>query len=1035
MLERMGLRVLDEVPFAVRPAIVADNTVERIMIHDFGLETRDGADVRLRDVAAKFKEVFAGVWRGQAESDGFNALVLKGGLDAREIVILRAYSRYLRQIGLPFSQTYMEDTLAKNAGLTRLLVDLFVATFDPAKPAKSRPERTEAIQKHILEGLDAVESADEDRIIRAFLNLVTSSLRTNYYQKAADGGPKAYLSFKLESRKVFDLPVPKPLREIFVYSPRVEGIHLRFGFVARGGLRWSDRREDFRTEVLGLVKAQQVKNAVIVPVGSKGGFFVKQPPAGGDRDAYLQEGIACYKTFISGLLDITDTYAGTGTKVVPPKDVVRLDNDDPYLVVAADKGTATFSDIANGVSQAYGFWLGDAFASGGSVGYDHKKMGITAKGAWECVKRHFREIGVDTQAQDFTVVGVGDMSGDVFGNGMLLSPHIQLVAAFNHMHIFLDPNPDTAAGLKERQRLFSLPRSAWTDYDAKLISKGGGIYPRSAKSIPITPEVKARFGITQQSLSPNELIKILLKAQVDLLWFGGIGTYIKSGIESHGDVGDRANDALRVNGAEVGAKVIGEGANLGVTQRGRIECGLAGIRLNQDSIDNSAGVDCSDHEVNIKILLDTVVAGGDLNFKSRNALLAKMTDEVGGLCLRDNYLQSQAISVSQYQGVAFLDRHVRLIKMLERAGELDRAVEFLPNDEAIVERAQAGKGLTRPEIGVLLSYSKNWLYAELLKSDYPDDAALEDDLVGYFPETLGKKYPDAIQRHRLRREIVATVATNLLVNRVGETFVTGLMERTGMAADQIVRAFTIARRVFALDDLWAAIEALDNKVPAQLQAHMLIEIDVLLDWVTLWFLRNGRAGLDIGSHSARYRAGIASLSEGLTDVLPPHYVEDRKARAQPYIDQGVPEKLAIRVAGLVNMFAGCDIVSLAEKRKVPVATVAKAYYAVGTRFRLGHLRAAAEKLDSRSHWQKLAIAALIEETYGHQLTFTNQVLDASKSGTPAAKAIEAWVEKKKMLVEQTDRLLADLWTTTISDLSMVAVASRQLRALAAGAAS
>jgi glutamate dehydrogenase len=999
VLEHMGLRVVDEIPFEISPQGVGP---ARVMIHDFGLETRDKADVVLHEVADKFKVTFERVWAGSVESDGFNALVLKAGLAWHEVVVLRAYSKYLRQISLPFSQTYMEGTLARNASLTRLLIDLFVARFDPAQPAKGRDASVKRLHTKIISGLDAVVSADEDRIIRAFLNLLDATLRTNYFQKDAAGADKAHVSFKLESRKIDDMPLP----EIFVYSPRVEGIHLRFGFVARGGLRWSDRREDFRTEILGLVKAQQVKNAVIVPFGSKGGFVVKQPPVGGDRDAFLQEGIACYQTFISGLLDITDSYRGT--KVIAPKDVVRHDADDPYLVVAADKGTATFSDIANGVSKDYGFWLGDAFASGGSVGYDHKKMGITARGAWESLKRHFREKGLNTQEEEFTVIGVGDMSGDVFGNGMPLSPHIKLVAAFNHLHIFVDPDPDPASSFAERARLFALPRSGWNDYNSKLISKGGAIFERSAKSITLTPEIRARFDITQTTLSPNEFLRILLKAQIDLLWFGGIGTYIKASSENNTDAGDRANDVIRINGNEVRAGVLGEGANLGITQPGRIECGLHGVRLNQDSIDNSAGVDCSDHEVNIKILIDSLVTEGKLPAKQRVGLLAQMTDEVGDLCLVDNYLQSRAISISQHQGIAALDNHIRLIRMLERGGDLDRAVEFLPDDETLAERQQKALGLSRPEIGVLLSCSKNWLYAQLLLSDLPDDPALEIELVEYFPGVLGKRYRAAIDRHRLRREIIATVVTNTLVNRVGETFVTEMRERTAMAAAQIVRAFSIARNVFAMDELCSVVEGLDNKVPAGVQLDMLVEINNLLDWITLWFLRNGAPGLAIGAHSERFRSGIGEIMEKLDEALPDHYLRDRETRAQRYIDKGVPKAAALRISGLVNLFSACDIVALAAARKLPVTLVAKIYFGVGTRFRLGSLRGAAEGLKADTHWQKIAISALIEETYGHQLVLSTSVLDSAQGKVLPAKAIEQWIERNQGVVEQTDRLLADL---------------------------
>ena len=1031
LFEHMGFRVLDENPHEIDTTGHAAQT-ELVMIHDFGLETKDGGGVDLAAIRDKFQDAFRRVWRGEIESDGFNALVARGGLAWREVLILRAYCRCLRQMGIPYSQAYMEQTLAKHLGLAGMIVDLFKARMDIAGPkdAKAREKQAEVLHRKMTEALEAVTSADEDRILTRFINLVDATLRTNFYQPAADGGHKPYVSFKFASRQIEDLPKPRPLREIFVYSPRMEGVHLRFGFVARGGLRWSDRPEDFRTEILGLVKAQQVKNAVIVPVGSKGGFVVKRPPATGGRDAYMAEGIECYKTLIRGLLDVTDNITAAN-KVSPPKSVFRWDDDDPYLVVAADKGTATFSDIANGVSIEYGHWLGDAFASGGSQGYDHKGMGITAKGAWESVKRHFREMGTDIQSQDFTVVGVGDMSGDVFGNGMMLSKHIRLLGAFNHMHIFVDPNPDPAKSFAERVRLFNLGRSAWTDYNAALISKGGGIYERSAKSIKLSPEAKACFGLTKDQVSPTELMQAMLRAPVDLMWFGGIGTYIKAATESHADVGDRANDSIRINGEEVQAKVIGEGANLGCTQRGRVEYAMKGGRLNTDAIDNSAGVDCSDHEVNIKILVNAKVAKGGMTPAQRNALLAKMTPEVSSLVLVHNYNQSQAISTIQAKGVAALDNQIRLMRMLEKRGLLERSVEFLPDDEALTERAQQRKGLTRPELSVLIAYAKNWLYDELLKSDLPDDPYLLGEIVQYFPSDLRVKFIEEIKTHRLRREIIATRVTNSMVNRVGDTFVTEFMEKTGRQPSDIARAYIIARDVLQARKMWAEIEALDNKVPTKAQTSMLADLNHLLDWVALWFLRGGKAGLRIGDHVSEFGPGIATLTQQIAAVVPKHYVEDMKARAQPYLDDGVPTPLALKVAGLVNLYSACDIVGLANRRKMDVTEVARVYFAVGTRFRLGRLRAAADGLSADGHWQQLAIAALVEEIYSHQLALASRALDQfAKARKDPAKAIEAWIARNQAAVDQTEVLLNELWMTEVNDLSMIAVASRQLRALA-----
>lgn len=1021
IFEDLGFRVIDEGgPHRVQ----LDDQI--LVIHNFGLETRDGSDVQLAAIRDNFHATFLKVWKGEIESDGFNALVARTGLAWREIVILRALCKYLRQTGITYSQSYMEQTMANNPRIAGDLVSLFMNQFDPAA-GKAGVAKSKRLTSKITKALEEVASADEDRILRRYLNLLQSMLRTSFFQTGADGSHKSYISFKFNAQNLDDIPLPKPLREIFVYSPRVEGVHLRFGFVARGGLRWSDRREDFRTEILGLVKAQQVKNAVIVPVGSKGGFVCKQPPRDNSRQAFMDEGIACYKIFIAGLLDITDNIKGP--RIVPPKNVVRRDDDDPYLVVAADKGTATFSDIANGVSIEYGHWLGDAFASGGSQGYDHKKMGITARGGWESVKRHFREMGKDIQNEDFTVVGVGDMQGDVFGNGMLLSKHIQLLAAFNHLHIFVDPNPDAAKSWVERKRLFDTPGLAWSDYNSKLLSKGGMIYERSAKSLKLTPEIQACFGITKSTVTPNELMEAILRSEAELLWFGGIGTYIKSSNESHLDAGDRANDAIRINGEDLRCKVIGEGANLGCTQRGRIEFAENGGAMNTDSIDNSAGVDSSDNEVNIKILVDSVMSTGSLNQKQRNALLASMTDEVGKLVLVHNYRQTQALSLIASKGVAALDNQQRLMKMLEREDRLNRSVEFLPDDETIAERQLTQTGLHRPELSVLISYSKIWLYDQMIASDMPDDSYLEQDLVDYFPTPLRQIYRKEINKHRLRREIIATRATNSLVDRAGDTFVTEFMEKTGKSAADISRAYIIAREIFQLRDVWAEIEALDNKVPTTTQTAMLMDVHHLLDWVVLWFLRNGKSGLDMSSHINEFKKGIADLSQGINKALPSHYVSDVKKRAQPYRDKGVPEALALKIAGLVNLYSGLDVVRFAARRKCNVLDGARIYYAVGTRFKLGRLRAATDSMGTDSHWQQLAIAALVEEVYAHQLALANLVMDSSTAKMDASKAVEAWIAKHHDAVGPTEQLLSELWATEVNDLSMIAVASRQIKTM------
>ena len=1028
MLENMGLRVIGEMPFRVR---LEEGAVSDVWIHDFNMTVVGQAEIDLAAVRDAFHEAFAQIWRGAMQDDGFNKLVLLAGLTARQVTVLRAYAKYLRQAAIPFSQEYMEQTLAQNPAATRSLVELFEARFDPTAKREDAIKKTTEIRARIETLLEAVSNLDEDRIIRRFLNVIDSTLRTSFHQVGEDGEPRERLSFKLDSQMIEELPLPKPFREIFVYSPRVEGVHLRFGKVARGGLRWSDRREDFRTEILGLVKAQQVKNAVIVPVGSKGGFVVKRPPAPeAGRDAFQAEGIACYREFISGLLDLTDNLKGN--RVVPPAKVVRWDDDDPYLVVAADKGTATFSDIANAVSVDYGHWLDDAFASGGSAGYDHKKMGITARGAWESVKRHFRELGKDTQNEDFTCIGCGDMSGDVFGNGMLLSKHIKLIGAFNHLHIFIDPDPDPAKSWTERNRLFALPRSAWTDYDAKLISKGGGIFDRKAKSIKPTAEMKRLFGLTKDSVTPNELIHAMLMSEVELLWFGGIGTYVKSSDESHLEVGDRANDPIRIDAPHLKAKVVGEGANLGMTQRARIEFGMAGGMINTDSIDNSAGVDCSDHEVNIKILLGAVEQAGGLTRKQRDKLLERMTDEVAELVLRDNYLQSQAISVSHVLSAHLLDRQARFMRVLERAGLLNRAVEYLPDDEIVLERQKQGIGLSRPELAVLLSYAKITLYDELLGSDLPDDPFTERFLIDYFPSLLRQKYQKEIGKHRLRREIVATVVTNEMINRLGPAFIHEVTEKTGMPSAEIGRAFLIASEIFGMPALWQDIEALDNKAPASLQATMLIECGRLVDRECVWFLREGGMPLDIRKSCAAYGPGVGLLIDKLESFLQPSEAEELDQRAAAYREQGAPSGLARRIACLPLLAPACDIVRISLGSRAPVEAVAKTYFQIGARFGFEWLRRSAGRLSTDTAWDKLAVTAIIDDLFGHQSELTVKVLDASGGAKAADAVIDVWIASRQPQVNRTEQLLTELKSTGTPDLAMLAVVNRQLKSMVAG---
>ncbi len=1024
ILENLGVRVLDDRPYRIEPA---DGTP--LSIVDFGLvlSTLPGEDLALERVRPLFHEAFEAMWNGQVEPDSLNQLVLAAELSARDIALLRAYSRYLRQAGFTFSLAYVQQTLTAHAALARGLVRLFHARFAPQQKAQADEE---ALVRELETGLEHVPSLDDDRILRQFLAAIRATTRTNAFQPGADGRPKPYISLKFDPAKVPGLPEPRPMFEIFVYSPRVEGVHLRGGPVARGGLRWSDRREDFRTEVLGLMKAQMVKNAVIVPVGSKGGFVVKQPPPAGDREALMKEGVACYRIFLQGLLDITDNLVGG--KPEPPRDVVRYDVDDPYLVVAADKGTATFSDIANGIAAEYGFWLGDAFASGGSVGYDHKKMGITARGAWESVKRHFRELGHDTQSQPFTVVGIGDMSGDVFGNGMLLSRHIKLVAAFDHRHVFIDPDPDPAKSFAERERLFGLARSSWADYDAKLISKGGGVWPRSAKSVPLSAEARRVLGVEAKALSPTELVSAILKAPVDLLYNGGIGTYVKSSRESHAQVGDRANDALRVDGRELRCKVVAEGGNLGLTQLGRIEYALAGGRVNTDAIDNSAGVDCSDHEVNIKILLDAAVREGELTLKQRNKLLADMTDEVAALVLRDNVFQTQSLSVAGRVAPQLLEQQSRFIHALERAGRLNRAIELLPADEEIAERKAARLGLTAPERAVLLAYSKMQIYDELLASDIPEDPVIATALERYFPKPLRSRYARHIQAHPLRREIVATHVTNSMVNRVGSTFVHRMREETGAGTAEVVRAYLVTREAYGMVAFWQQTEALELKVPDQVQSAMLLDSGRMIVRSTLWLLRNRRHLADIAKAIAYFQPGVEALAAQLPEALAASErqgFDETKAR---YGEARVPDALAARVASFEMLPAALDLVEIAEALGRDVNGVAQAYFELGGKLEFPWLRARIAALPGESHWQALAKAALRDDLAGMQRQLT---ADALRSGgkDDARQVVSAWEEANRALLERFRQVHADLRTHKTLDLAMASVAMRELRNIAARA--
>ncbi len=1027
VLENLGLRIVAEEPYRIE-----SKDGGAVWVHEFTLAEGAVSAATAAAMRDKFEEALVEVAGGAVENDGFNRLILAAGISARQTTILRLYCKVLRQAGSAFSQVYMEDTLAAHPEIARRLVTLFERRFDLAGPSRDVPEEVAAIE----EALDAVESLDEDRILRSFLTLILKSVRTNYYQPGADGQAKPYLAVKFASAEIALLPLPRPLFEIYVYSPRMEGLHMRAGRVARGGIRWSDRREDFRTEILGLMKAQTVKNAVILPVGSKGGFVLKRPPPPGDnyRAAFQAEGIECYKILMHGLLDLTDNIVAAKSDkngpethhIEPPPSVVRHDGDDPYLVVAADKGTATFSDTANEIAIEYGFWLGDAFASGGSAGYDHKAIGITSRGAWELVKRHFRELGTDIQTTDFTVVGVGDMAGDVFGNGMLQSRHIRLVGAFNHLHIFIDPEPDAAASYAERRRLFENPRLGWADYDKSLISPGGGVFERSAKSIPVSAEMKRVFAVAEDQLTPAELIRHLLTAQVDLLFFGGIGTFVKARAESHAQVGDKANDALRIDGEDIRAKVVGEGANLGVTQRGRIAYAQKGGRIDTDAIDNSAGVSMSDHEVNIKILLGHAIAAGALGAQERDPLLKQMTDDVAALVLRDNYLQGEALSVAEARGPAALDRYVQLMRELEKSGRLDRALEFLPDDEELAARAAARRGLTRPELAVLLAYAKLSLDHELLQSDLPDAPELADELRAYFPPALRDRFAAQIAAHPLKREIAATVVTNDLVNRAGLTFIHDLQARSGRSAADIARAYRIVRQSFALPPLWAEIEALDGKAAAPVQCEMLIDIAGVVEHAAAWLLRENR--LDLAADAARFAPAVGGLAAALADLLPPSERVEFDARLARLAAAGVPQPLASRVAGMVFLTTAFEIADLAaragQRMARGVEAAARCFYGVGARFALDELRAAGRRLPADTPWQKTAVEALIDDFYALQAGLAERVLKAADG---AEDPVAAWAASRAAQLAPADAIAAELRVASNPDLAMLVVAGRQLR--------
>ncbi|ASN52389.1 NAD-glutamate dehydrogenase [Sinomonas sp. R1AF57] len=1017
----LGLEVLDERPFEI-----TTGDEREFFLYDLGLKYPAGVDPLA--TGKLLADAFGAALAGETESDGLDRLVLREGLRSRQVVVLRAYAKYMRQTGNTNSLGFIADTLLNNAEVTRRLVAYFEARFDPQVADGEREQVTAQVTAELMAELEKVPTLDADRLLRTFINLIEATLRTNFYLG------RNYLSLKLRPSQIEGLPSPKPAYEIWVYSPRVEGVHLRFGKVARGGLRWSDRREDFRTEILGLVKAQVVKNAVIVPTGAKGGFFAKRlPDPAADRAAWLAEGVESYKTFIRGLLDITDNRVTTeaGEQVVPPAGVVRHDDDDSYLVVAADKGTATFSDIANGLSAEYGFWLGDAFASGGSVGYDHKAMGITARGAWESVKRHFSELDHDTQTEDFTVVGVGDMSGDVFGNGMLLSEHIRLVAAFDHRHIFLDPTPDAASSYAERRRLFELPRSSWDDYDRDLISAGGGVYPRSAKWIPVSEEVRTALGLPEGTtqLSVAEMLKAVLLAPVDLFYNGGIGTYVKASTETNAEVGDKANDAIRVDGRDLRVKVVGEGGNLGFTQRGRIEAALQGVILNTDAMDNSAGVDTSDHEVNIKIFVDRMVAAGKLQASERTDFLASMTGEVARLVLADNIDQNILLVNDRAKVVEWSPSFERLMDWLEKEADLKRDLEALPSTGELQKRVEQGQGLTSPELSVLAAYAKIELTEALRESDLADDPWFRDTLRKYFPSEIGERFDEELDSHPLRREIIATAVANDMINLGGITFAFRTIEETSATPAAVAKAFVALREVYRLDELTDAVNAMPASFPTEHWTMVHLDIRRLLDRAVRWLLHQGTAGKTIAEVVGQYGPPLATLRARLLDYLR----GQDAARVMSWLERGrswgLPEELAKRWAELFESFALLDVARIAQSTGSPVEQVAAVYYTVFDRFRVDDLLERITALPRRDRWQALARAALRDDLYATVADFTRSVMDAAPDSAAPDARLAVWEEANREQLDRAAAMFAEVNALESDDMASLSVALRLLRSI------
>jgi len=1028
ILERLGVDVLDEHPHEVlrkgRPSA---------WVLDFGIVLPEGELLNADSLFARFEDAFRAAWFGNTESDSFNTLIVTAGVSWSDCTIIRAYARYMRQIGTTFGQGYIESVVLGNSGVARLLIDFFRIRFDPDFPGDRSAVEQSALEQ-FEQALAEVPSLDHDRILRMFWSMIAATVRTNFYQdNVFSPGSTTALAFKLEPRLIPDIPLPRPVHEVWVYSPHVEGVHLRFGDVARGGLRWSDRREDFRTEILGLVKAQEVKNAVIVPVGAKGGFFAKRlPDPALDRDAWLQAGVAAYQDFIRSLLSVTDNLVDG--EVVPPERVVRHDSDDTYLVVAADKGTASFSDIANRIAVDDGFWLGDAFASGGSAGYDHKAMGITARGAWESVKRHFLEMDIDTQEHDFTVIGIGDMSGDVFGNGMLLSEHIRLLAAFDHRHIFVDPNPDSASSFRERQRLAELPGSSWADYNRELISAGGGVFPRSAKSVAITPEMRDSLSIDflDETCTPDQLINAILRAPAELLWNGGIGTYVKASTETNIDVGDKANDAIRINGTDVRAQVVGEGGNLGFSQLGRVEAARGGVRINTDAIDNSAGVDTSDHEVNIKILLAPLVASGELSVEQRDALLRDMTHSVGDLVLSDNFDQNVVLSNARAGAIRLLSVHQRMIKDLERKEILNRALEYLPDDEEFATRKAAAEGLTSPELAVLLAYAKIDVTRSLNESDLGLDPWCDQLVVNYFPQQLADKYGPQIIQHPLRSAIANTVIANRLINVGGITFIFRAVEETGASAVEVVKAALAAMKIFGIDTTWSWFNELPATVPVNARTALHLEVRRLLDRAVRWFLQNRGAGIDIASEVAAYQATVNEYAAGVAGALKGQESERFLRMTQRFVDAGAPEDLARRAAGGLDVFSLLDIIEIARKTQIPMSEVIDLYFTLSERFDIDRLLVRITGLPRGDRWTALARQAMRTDLYAVIAELALRVGESTDPGT-AAERVRQWESSRIEGIARTRSTLDEILSSEDTELATISVALRVLRTLVAQA--